>query len=258
MPIHAALASVNMPAMELPAVESMEPRRLLAGPVAAMIILGTEQEVTGIVLTFKVALDPASAQNLDAYFVGRDKVKGEDKFWDPLNLHDPPKVSERVKLQSAVYDPAAQTVTLTPATPFDIFDKFRRVRVSGRGTVAVRDAAGVVIDGNGDGTPGGSALVRARVVKTSRFNFREPDGDRAHFRLVGPGKIWAVTSRRRDFAPVLFLNRTSALSSGLIGKVTPNRRTGDGVVTIRQISGTAFASVPILADPAFRVEVASP
>ena len=240
-------------------MESMEPRRLLAGPVVAMTILGTEQEVTGVVLTFNVPLDPASAQNPDAYFLGRNRVQGgDDEFWDPLNLNDPPTVSQRVRLQSAVYDPAAQTVTLTPATPFDLFDKFRRVRVSGRGATAVRDASGAPIDGNGDGTPGGSAVLRLRVARASRFQFREADGDRARLRLHGPGEIWSVTSRRREFAPVLFLNKTNALRSDLVGSVIRHRRTGDGVVTLRQISGTAFASVPLLADPAFRVEMAIP
>jgi hypothetical protein len=240
------------------AAEPMEPRRLLAGPVVALTVLGPEQEVTGIVLTFNVALDPTSAQNPDAYFVGRDRVEGSDKFWDPLDLSDPPKVSKRVQLQSAAYDPAAQTVTLTPATTFDISDKFRRVRVSGRGAAPVRDVAGVPIDGNGDGTPGGNAFLRARIVKASHFNFREADGDRARLRLHGPGKLWAVTSRQREFAPVIFLNKTNALKSGLVGSIVRHRRTGDGVVTIRQLSGTAFASVPLLADPAFRVEVVNP
>ena len=235
----------------------MEPRRLLAAPVVAITVQGTEQEVTGIVLTFNVLLDPASAQNPDAYFVGRD-AEGSDKFWDPFDLSEPPKSTERVRLQSAAYDAAAQTVTLRPASTFDLFAKFRRVRVSGRGEAPVRDAAGNPIDGNGDGAPGGNAIVRARIVKASRFNFREADGDRARLRLHGPGKLWALTSRRREFAPVVFLNKTNALKSGLTGSVTRHRRTGDGVVTIRQLSGTAFASLPLIGDPAFRVEVVSP
>jgi len=236
----------------------MEPRRLLAAPVVAITVQGTEQEVTGIVLTFNVPLDAASAQNPAAYFVGRDKVEGSDKFWDPLDLSDPPKVSERVRLQSATYDAAAQTVTLTPASTFDLFGKFRRVRISGRGEAPVRDAAGNPIDGNGDGAPGGNAVLRARIVKASRFSFREADGDRARLRLHGPGKLWALTSRQREFAPVIFLNKTNALKSGLTGSVVRHRRTGDGVVTLRQLSGTAFASLPLLADPAFRVEVLTP
>ena len=239
--------------------ESMEPRRLLAGPVVAVTMLGTEQEVTGIVLTFNVALDPASAQNPDAYFVGRNVVTGGDSnFWDPFNLNDPPSETRRVRVRSAAYDPAAQTVLLTPAKPFDLFDDFRRIRVGGRGRSPVRDAAGAPIDGNDNGTPGGDAVLRTKVSRNSGFDFREPDGDRGRVRLHGPGEIWSVRSRGRKFPPVLFLNKTSAIKSGLVGSVVRNRRTGDGVVTLRQISGTAFASVPLLTDPAFRVELTKP
>lgn len=240
------------------AVEPMEPRRLLAGPqVVALTMLGSEQEVTGIVLTFSAPLDPASAQNPKAYLIGQTKVTGEHGF-DPLGLSDRPREKVRVQLQSAVYDPAAQTVTLTPAAPFNLFDKFRRIRISGRGETAVRDAAGVPIDGDNNGTPGGSLLVRARLVRSSAVTFREADGDRVKLRLEGPGRLWAVVSRTRGFAPVVFLNRTNALRSSLDGSVVRHRRTGDGVATVRQISGTTFAAVPLLVDPAFRVEIANP
>ena len=238
--------------------ESMEPRRLLAGPqVVALTFAGGEQEVTGIVLTFSAPLDPATSQNPRAYLVGRTRVTAEAGF-DPLGLGDRPREKERVQLLSAVYDPAAQTVTLTPAAPFNLFDKFRRIRISGRGDTAVRDAAGAVIDGDNNGTPGGSAVVKAKLLRSSAVTFRDADGDRGRLRLVGPGRLWAVVSRSRQFAPVVFLNRTNALKSGLIGSVVRNRRTGDGVVTIRQISGTTFAAVPLLVDPAFRVEITNP
>lgn len=240
-------------------VELMEPRRMLATtPVVAVAMTGSEQKITGIVLTFNIDLDPATAQDPRAYFIGRNRTSGGDAFWDPLGLNDPKTSTSRIKLQSAVYEPASRTVTLTPATPFDVFDRFRRIRVSGRGPTAVKDATGVPLDGNGDARPGGNAVLRTRIRRTTNLTFRDNDGDRARLRLLGPGKIWAVVSRQRGFAPLLFLNKTSALKTGLTGGVVRNRRTGDGVVTIRQLSGTAFASVPILLDPAFRVELVTP
>lgn len=231
---------------------------LATTPVVALAMTGSEQEITGVVLTFNVDLDPATAQDPRAYFLGRNRKAGGDAFWDPLGLNDPKASTDRIKLQSAMYDPTSRTVTLTPATPFNVFDKLRRIRVSGRGPTAVKDAAGVPLDGNGDAGPGGNAVLRTRITRTTTLTFREADGDRARLRLLGPGKIWAVVSRGRDFPPLLFLNKTSALKTGLTGNVVRNRRTGDGVVTIRQISGTAFASVPLLLDPAFRVEVVTP
>jgi hypothetical protein len=240
-------------------VEAMEPRRLLVGPVVlAMSMLGTEQEVTGIVLTFSDRLDPASAQNTRAYFVGRFDRVTADHGWDPLGLTDRPRETDRVQLQSAVYDDAARTVTLTPATSFNLFERFRRLRISGRGPTAVKDVAGVPLDGDRDGTPGDSGVLRLRVNRSKRISFRELDGDRVKLRLFGPGRIWSLIDRRRAVAPVFFLNRTNGLRSSLNGYVVQNRRTGDGIATLRQISGTAFASVPLLANPAFRVEIVNP
>jgi hypothetical protein len=240
-------------------VERMEPRRLLAGPaVVAMHLTGTEQEVTGVVLTFSDRLDPASAQNTRAYFLGRLKPGGEDLFWDPLNLSDPPKQTVRIRIQSALYDDDARTVTLRPAATFNLFDRFRRVRISGKGDTAVKDLAGVPLDGNRDGVPGDSKLLKMHVVAAKRVRYREADRDRVKLHLLGPGKIWAMIPTRREVAPIVFLNRTNALKSGLTGYVVPNRRHGDGIATIRQISGVAFASVPLLVNPSFRVEIVDP
>ena len=239
-------------------VQTMEPRRLLAGPaVVSITMTGTEQETTGIILTFSAPLDPVTAQNPKAYFVGRTEAVGEAGY-DPLGLYDRPRETKRVNLQSAVYDPATTSVALRPAAPFNLFDRFRRVRISGKGDNAVKDAAGVTIDGNHDDVPGGDSVIRTRLVRSKRVNFTEADGDRAHLRLHGPGKIWAVVAKNKQTPPVLFLNRSNALKSGLTGSVQRHQRTGDGVVTIRQISGTTFASLPILGDPAFRVELVSP
>ena len=237
----------------------MESRRLMAAsPVVGMTMTGTEQEVTGIVLKFATPLDPVTAQNPKAYFVRRDRKTGGGTIFDFFGIDTTQTVTRRVTLQSAVYDAAAQTVTLTPATPFDLVKRFRRVRVAGRGRLAVKDAAGLTIDGDGNGVAGGSLVLRNHVARVSRLTFREPDGDRARLRLVGPGKIWEVVSRRRVFPPILFLNKTNALKSGLLGHVVRNPRTGDGVVTIGQVTGTTFAAVPILGDPAFHFVTVNP
>ena len=165
--------------------------------------------------------------------------------------------TRRVELESAVYDPAAQSVTLTPTEPFDLARRFKRLRVSGVGPNTVKDAAGAPIDGNGDGRPGGDAVINSRVLRVSRFVFREADGDTGRLRLNGAGKLRVWSDHRRNIAPVVFLFGTNAQST-LTGSVVRNRRTGDGVVTIHQITGAASASVPLLTDPAFRVDVVNP
>lgn len=237
-------------------IEAMESRRLFAAPaLVAVTMSGTAGQVTGVALTFAVPLDAASAQNVDAYSISK-KTKGEDSSFGPFDTSSPGS-TRRVRFASATYDPATQTVTLTPTEPFDLARKFKRLRVTGVGPNAVRTAAGGAIDGDRNGRPGGNAEIHSRVVRASRFNFTDADGDRARLRLTGPGTLRVWSDHRRTVSPVVFLTATNAQST-LTGSVVRNRRTGDGVVTLRQIVGTGSASVPLLTDPAFRVEVATP
>ena len=240
--------------MMRPMIESMESRRLLAAtPVVAITMSGTGGQVTGVILTFGVPLDPASAQNVDAYSVSK-KTKGDDS--SPVGGSDGD--TRRVQFRTAAYDPATQSVTLTPTEPFDLGRKFRRLRVTGSGTNAVRTATGAPIDGDGDGQAGGNAVIHSRVIRAGGFTFREADGDRARLRLAGPGALRVWSDARRNIPPVIFLVGTNPARSTLTGSVIRARRTGDGVVTIREISQTTLASVPLLTNPAFNVQVVNP
>ena len=236
-------------------IESLESRRLLAA-VVAVTMSGTAGQITGVVLTFAEPLDPASAQNVNAYSISK-RTKGEDSSFGPIDTSEDGK-TRRVRFSSAAYDPAAQTVTLAPTEPFDLGRKFRRLRVSGNGPNAVRAASGAAIDGDGNGQPGGNVTIHSRVVRGSRFVFREPDGDTGRLRLTGPGTMRVWSDRKRIIPPVVFLFGTNPGQSTLTGTVRQNRRHGDGVVTVREVSQTSQASVPLLTNPAFRVQVANP
>jgi hypothetical protein len=237
-------------------VEHLESRRLLAAsPVTAVTINGTAGQINGVVLTFNVPLDPASAQNVKAYSISK-KTKGDDSSFGVIDTSSPGS-TRRVRFQSAVYDAATQTVTLTPVDAFDLGRRFKRVRISGSGANAIKTVTGAAIDGNGDGKAGGDAILHSRVVRASRFNYREADGDMARLRLSGPGVMRVWSDHRRHVAPDVFLFGTNASQSTLSGTVRKGRH-GDGVVTIHQISGTSTAVVPLLVDPAFRVEVNNP
>jgi hypothetical protein len=238
-------------------IEPMESRLLMAATVVSQVTMtGTAGQVLGVILTFRVPLDPVSAQNVDAYSISK-KTKGEDSSFGVIDTSTPGK-TRRVRFSSAFYDPAAQTVTLTPTEPFDVARKFKRLRVSGNGPNAVKTPAGTPIDGDGNGKPGGNAEVHSRVVRSSHFNFREADGDTARLRLGGPGTLRVWSDKKRIISPVVFLFGTNAGQSVLAGTVHRNRKHGDGVVTIRQISQTSLATVPLLTDPAFHVEVVNP
>ena len=77
-------------------------------------------------------------------------------------------------------------------------------------------------------------------------------------RLTGPGTLRVWSDHRKNIAPVVFLFGADASRSTLSGSVLRNRRNGDGVVTIHQLTGATSASAPVLADPAVRVNVVNP
>jgi hypothetical protein len=237
-------------------IESMESRRLLTAPLAAVSLAGTATQITGVVLTFNTPLDAASAQNVDAYSISK-RTKGEESSFGGIDTSSG-GTTRRVSFSSAVYDANAGTVTLTPTDPFDLGRKFRRLRITGVGPNAVKEATGAPIDGDGNGQPGGSQIVHSRVVRASHFFFREGDGDRGRLRLTGPGSLRVWSDAKRRIPPAVFLVGTDATRSTLTGSVVRNRRGGDGIVTLHQVSGTAAASVPLLTDPAFRVDVVTP
>src|SRR4051794_30861168 len=152
-------------------IEAMESRLLMAAATAVTEVnmTGSAGQVLGVVLTFAVPLDPASAQNVDAYSISK-KTKGEKSNFGIIDTSTPGS-TRRVRFSSAVYDPAAGTVTLTPTEPFDVARKFKRLRVSGNGPNAVKTPTGTPIDGDLNGKPGGNAEVHSRVVRSSHFNF---------------------------------------------------------------------------------------
>src|SRR4051794_5520158 len=126
-------------------IETMEPRRLLSAPVVAINMTGTAGQITGVILTFAVPLDPTTAQNVKSYSISK-KTKGEDSNVGVIDTSSSGD-TRRVHFSSATYDATANTVTLTPSDPFDLGRKFRRLFIDGRGANAIKEASGTVIDG---------------------------------------------------------------------------------------------------------------
>jgi len=89
---------------------------------------------TALVLTFNQPLDPATAQDVNNYVI-----------IDPLG--------HRVFINSAVYDPTTQTVSLHPARRMN-FHYGYKLTVSGAQPGGVTDQQGLLLDGKNSGTPG--------------------------------------------------------------------------------------------------------
>ena len=238
-------------------VERMEKRELLSVTLVKEQLVGNDpRNVEGVVLTFSEPLDEASAEDLDHYRVGRRtdrRQRSEDDRFDPDDRRNRRGL---VRFESAVYDPATLTVTLTAREPFNLLRRFRAIRVLGRNDLGVRSATGEVLDGDRNGQPGKDAIERFTFTRQKRVAYGELDGDNVALAVNGPGRLWVV--RKTDEGRVLargdalrvYLDRTDPASSVLTGKVRGN---GNGVAVIDQLVNASTAQVQIAADPSFQI-----
>ena len=103
---------------------------------------GVHLEPTTIVLTFSEPMDANRAGTLANYTLvatshGRDRV---------------------IRLLVANYDAVARTVTLVPSQSLNLHLVYR-LTVNGRSPNGLTNTSGVLLDGNGDGNPGGNYVA---------------------------------------------------------------------------------------------------
>ncbi len=113
---------------------------------------------TTLVLTFSQPLNPLVAENPGNYVI--------------IDPH-----GHRVAILSAIYDPTTRTVTLHPARRLDFHYRYK-LTVNGASSNGLTNLQGLLLDGNGDGTPGGNYVTvvnrhnlvwNAPTPKISRF-----------------------------------------------------------------------------------------
>ena len=180
----------------------------VVGPIITSVErFGVHLQPTRLVLTFDEALDPAGATNLANFRLvgpGRDGRLGtrDDRV---------------IRLIGASYDPTTRSVTLRPFERLPFRDRFR-LTVLGGGAPGVVDLSGNRLDGDGDGRPGGDA-----VLPITRAN------------LVTPS---AVGGLRRQKA----LRKSDGRNARPIAEpsVRPSARAVDALL----VSGTRLAPVP--------------
>lgn len=231
-------------------LEPLESRQLMAAvPVVAQQFNGTVDAVSSVVLTFDVALDPTTAENPDAYAMVRKYRK------ESINLfgkRETSSDSNRIRIESATYDPAANTVTLVPRNEFALRRNFTVIVVRGSGRNTVLTPSGDAIDGDANGRPGGDVILRYKAAARKKLNFKDADGDRVRLKLEGPGRIFYFLAKRGRSSPTIIFRDTDPTASVLTGTVRQGRR-GDGVIDIAQIGSASSAQIAILNDPAFRI-----
>jgi hypothetical protein len=219
-------------------------------------LLGTDpRQVTGVVLTFSEALDPVSAQDLKNFRVGRRTDQKQN--YNPDNQVDQKAFKDGlIRFTSAVYDPVAFTVTLTPKEPFNITRKFRTIRVLARGpNRGVKDVAGNILDGDGNGKAMGDAVEQFTFRRAQRVQYEEWDGDDVTIWLTGPGRLWVLRNTPdgkvfgRGNALRLYVDKTDT-SAVVTGKV---EGTGDGVAVIDELINAYSADVQISQSAVFQI-----
>ena len=234
-----------------------------AGVVVGEQLLGPEGAVTGVVLTFNQHLDPTTAQNVKAYALARRiSVSSTDSgsilggitgFGGGDTTTNSIRV-KKVKFVLAVYDDANMTVTLTPEKPFRADKYFRFLRVVGSGPNAILLPGGTPIDGNGDGKPGGDAIIKFSSHRGRHFTYKDADGDRVTLTLSRPGELVVMLRRTGSPNPVVYVEGGDPLLTVLTGTVKKGRH-GDGIATLQELAGTSTFQNGLTGNPAFVVQM---
>jgi hypothetical protein len=243
--------------------EPLEQRLLMArmavGPVVAQQFIGDLEHVTAVVLYFDPAtpLDPASAGNIGAYRLVKKTTKTDNPDAGDIFFGDDGSKSTkvfRIKLQSATYDAANNSVTIKPVTSsFKLDRSFTVIAVEGTGDTPLKLADGSIIDGDLNGKPGGDLNLRYRANPAQALNFKDADGDSARLRVTGGGRFFYFLPKFARSAPAIFM-RESTASTILSGTVKQGKH-GDGVINIAQMTDNDDGDVATitLTNPPFNV-----
>jgi hypothetical protein len=218
----------------------------VTGPLVEFIgLTGPSRGITGAVVHFNEDMDLATVQDVNNYkLVVFPRTGG----------------SQVKTFTSAVYDPVERRVELGLA-PFEQTE-FKKMAISVNGKPAkgsrskgVSDAAGNLLDGDGNRRPGGNAVQFFKVFSNTTLKFVDRDGDRVTLELTGGGRLDGViplggpASQHTQF----WIVQPIALQTTLAGTVLRSPK-GDGIIVIAEIIGLDKKEFsPIVSNPAFRV-----
>jgi hypothetical protein len=111
-------------------------------------VTNKKHQVTEVLVTFSGAVNAAESDNLATYRLATAGKKGSYTA----------KNARVIKLKSAVYDAADDTVTLIPKKAFAL-TKNVQLRVNGSPSSGLQDSSGRFLDGDDNGSAGSNAIV---------------------------------------------------------------------------------------------------
>lgn len=210
--------------------------------VLAVRLKGDANAITSLTISFSEPLNPGTSLNGAAYRLvdlGPGGVLGSAE-------------NQSIGLYPPSYDPATQTVTLTPLAPLAAGRHYAIILV-GEGPNALTDLAGNPLSGIADGIAGVDFI--SLFARGESLSYTDSKGNLVSLRATGGGFLDLTRTVAGD-ARVLTLQGGVPGWTTLSGSVLGQRGRGDGVTTIDAIEGLGqFGQIRVtLSSPPFLVK----
>jgi hypothetical protein len=150
------------------------------------VVKNKKHQVTEIILAFSGGLNAAEAASISEYSLVEAGSKSSFTA----------KNAKKIKLVSAAYNSANNTVTLTPKKKFALSKKAQLV-VNGAPPSGLEDSLGRLIDGNGSGQPGSNAVAIVTVKGQATIDALT-GGSAAVDQIVELGELAALAKSRKS------------------------------------------------------------
>ena len=201
--------------------------------VSLLSMSGSSKAISGVSIKFDAPLNPADAVNPANYQL-IDLAKGQT-----------------VAISSLTYNPATFTVAIVPAGPLAA-NQYYQLTVLGTGPTAVRDVAGNILDGNGNGSPGSNYV--ASFAQGNKLQYIDSSGNKVMLKVSGAGYLEQVRDSNGDGELLELVGAVSHRTtlSGTIRKV--KRSSGRTMLGAIEGLGTFGAVRVLLTSPPFLVK----
>jgi hypothetical protein len=150
------------------------------------VVKNKKHQVTEIILAFSGGLNAAEAASIAEYSLVEAGSKSSFTA----------KNAKKVKLLSAAYNPANDTVTLTPKNKF-VLSKKAQLVVNGGPPSGLEDNQGRLIDGNDNGQAGSNAVAIISIKGGATISALS-GGSAAVDQLVELGQLAALAKPRKS------------------------------------------------------------
>jgi hypothetical protein len=193
---------------------------------------GTSHAITSIALAFDAPLNSALAT-------------------DGANYRLISAKGQIIGLRAISYSSATDSVTIIPTAPLGMNQYFQIV-VLGTGPTAIRDIAGNILDGAGNGVPGSNYV--AWFAQGNKLQYTDSGGNQVKINLNGPGYLEQIRDSSGD-GELLEIVGAVSHKTALSGSVRRVKRSS-GQTQLGAITGLgSFGNIKVLmTSPPFMVK----